>query len=413
MKKSGLPGTHPGVRRNIPALLLSLTAATCLALVAASAAEGNHRAAPPPKQLPAPVQVNTPIGIQIEQIATSAELGGTYGGQSTDPSGALTIYVTSQGRAALASALARAGIPASAYTLSTVGHSDAELVGLTARLARDRASLATQGIDMVKWGPDSVSNTVQILISDYTPQAAQTLETQYGGSGLISVAPAAPDDYMVRRTNRYYDVEPYFNGDRIFMDNNLNEQCTQGFAVTGNASGDKFNVTAGHCFGSTVNTNFNTRVGIGPIATNYFNTTSGDYDFETYHCDCLSPVWYEGPNHQGDGLTHSVVGWCYCDSGAVAVDGATTGEIANNSVTRHDICTVAGGVQTCHLNEVHNSNAQICLPTDSGGPVYQRTSNNGVFATGIIVASSTDFHTCDYQRWRGIEVQSNSTLKTQ
>lgn len=46
-----------------------------------------------------------------------------------------------------------------------------------------------------------------------------------------------------------------------------------------------------------------------------------------------------------------------------------------------------------------NANSLACYPGDSGGPVYQRTSKNNVYAAGLIIgAEKGNNHHCYYLR---------------
>ncbi|MGH2916161.1 MAG: hypothetical protein ACRDMX_14360 [Solirubrobacteraceae bacterium] len=159
------------------------------------------------------------------------------------------------------------------------------------------------------------------------------------------------------------------------------------FAFRGNNSGNIFQMTAGHCGGSSIWTNLSTHYEMGGISSVYFS--NGGYDLETFGCDCNEPVWYEGPGiGTGQGSTQNVVGIWYCgDGSAVSTDGATTGQVTGNTVEATNQCVEFGdGKTTCHLNYAVNPSGQaICQPGDSGGPVYQRIGNNNVYATGVIV----------------------------
>jgi hypothetical protein len=384
----------------------------------------------PVKTLPAPVAAAPmPMADQVDSLASAPAQAAGYAGDTIDPDGTVTVYVTSAGYAEMSAALATLG-PQASYKLVTVANSEAKLESITMQIAGDRALLARHGVQLTTWGPDAASNTMQASMLDYTAAKAAWLQNEFGGSGVVSVTPATSADVLQRvpvndtadneaaaaaaGPNRYYDSSPFFGGDRVFIDNNENEKCTDAFTLIGNRSGASYNTTAGHCGGSSVYTNFDTRVKLGPISTRYFS--DGGYDFETFPCGSCSPyVWYEGPSvGRGQGSSHVVVGTCDCNSGKVAIDGAGTGQVIDSTVTKADFCdTFSDGTETCHLNRATNS-ADICYPGDSGGPVYLQGPNNDgqVYATGTIVGSTTDYHTCDYQRISNLTAESDTHVAT-
>lgn len=330
--------------------------------------------------------------------------------------GTVTVYVTSAGRARMASALSKAVGPPSVggYDLKEVAHSFASLEALTMRLFADEKSLKNNGIDMVSWGPDIASNTVMVKIANYTSSAAQSLERQYGGTSWLTVAPAQKH-LPTRTANRYYDSPYFYNGDRVLFNNNFSgTKCTAAFAYTGNNSGNIFSTTAGHCGGSSVWTNYNNHYKMGNISTNYFSSSSG-WDMESFHCECAYPIWYEGPSiGTSQGYLHNVAGTCYCGVGSyVTMDGATTGEVGDNKVVQVNFCyKFNDGITTCHLNYAYNPNGYtICQGGDSGGPAYQRSSTSNVYATGLIVG--TDFgDDCYYHLIGAVMSKVNGTLIT-
>src|SRR6266498_2939736 len=279
---------------------------------------------------------------------------------------------------------------AGGYELEEVAHSFANLEALTMKLFAHQAALKSNGVDMVSWGPDIASNTVVVKLANYTSTAVQSLHRQYGGKSWLTVVPTHGP--LPRRTfNRYYDAPYFYSGDRVWFDNNPSgAKCTSGFAFRGNNSGNTFNTTAGHCGGSSVWTNYTAHYKVGNISTNYFSSTSG-WDMESFPCECAYPVWYEGPSiGTNQGRTHNIAGSCYCGVGSyITMDGASTGEVPGNKVVQVNFCTTfSDGITTCHLNYAYNpSGYTICQGGDSGGPAYQRGSNNNAYATGIIVGT--------------------------
>lgn len=387
-------------------------------------------ASAPAKVLPAPQPVlPLPLRYEIDSVASAPAQAGGYAGDVIHPNGSVTVYVTAAGYAEMNAALAALG-PNASYKLVTVVHTEAALEDITMSIASAHSLLAQHGITLTTWGPDVSLNKTKAMMLNYTPAKAAWLEETFGGPTLIKVVSANASDVLRRSLpapaapavataaagpNRYYDSNPFFGGDRIFIDNNESEPCTAGFTLTGNRSGATYETTAGHCGGSSIYTNFDTRVEMGPVATRYF--TDGGYDFETFACGgCTGYVWYEGPSvGTGQGSSYAVVGTCECNSGDVTIDGAGTGQVPDSAVTMANFCdTFSDGIETCHLNRAVNNSHDICYGGDSGGPVYQRgpSGSDEVYATGTIVGSTTNYHTCDYQRIGDLETESDTSIST-
>jgi hypothetical protein len=303
--------------------------------------------------------------------------------------------------------------PNSGYTLKEVTHSFADLEALTMRLASAQASLNNSGIAIVSWGPDPASNTVLVGLSNYTASAADVLKSIYGAA-LLTVE-ASSGSLPTPAANRYYDTPYFYNGDRVWFDNNpTGTHCTEGFAFTGNRSGNTFNTTAGHCGGVDVYTNYTDKYFMGTVSTNYLHTTGGVYDIESFPCQCFWPTWYEGPSiGMNNGYARTLVGQCACGVGQyVTMDGASTGEATGNYVSRVDFCQKFNdGLTRCHLNYASNPNGHvICQGGDSGGPVYQRESDvTYVLATGLIVGYNTTSD-CYYHDIADVLSEVNGTL---
>jgi hypothetical protein len=291
----------------------------------------------------------------------------------------------------MSSAVQAAGGPAT-VDIVQVAHSYVALLGVAHDIAARQTSLETAGIDPVAWYPDPASNTVRVELRGYSAGVAEDLSNLY--PGLVTVVPAVAT-LPSRFSNRYFDTSPFFGGDRVLFNGNFAPNathCTDDFTVIGNRSGATYGVTAGHCGGSSVWTNFNSHYELGPVVTNYFSATSG-WDMESFSCSSCAGgyVWYDPPSAGAStpGVSHGVLGPCSsCGVGQlVTTDGATIGETPDNYVDETNVCQEFNdGITTCNLDYAYNTNGeQICEAGDSGGPVYQRTSNDNVYAAGLIV----------------------------
>jgi hypothetical protein len=385
-------------------------------LLAALAASSSVAAAQVPAKPvpPSPPPTPPPLLDQVEKVVTGPQFASSYGGDVLLSDGTITVYVTPAGLSNMQTALERTlGNASDMVSLRPVAHSFADLENLTSQIAADQASLAPSGITLSTWGPDPTSNTVRVAVLTDPSAADRVLGARYG-SGRISVVQVPPSDTLIGLSNRYYDNAPFWDGDRVFINNDTNTKCTAGFAFRGNNSGNIFNTTAGHCGGSSVWTNLSAHYEMGAISTHYY--TQGGDDFESFPCNCGALVWYEGPGiGTGQGSTHTVIGWCACNSGLVTMDGATTGEVPDFTVTQAGGCatySVPGGSKTtCGINEATRS-VTGCQPGDSGGPVYQRAPNNTVYATGTVVAGNSNGTLCVYQRWDQMQSDMNGSILT-
>lgn len=347
---------------------------------------------------------SSPIIRQIESVVDQPQFASDFAGESLNADGTVTIDVTAQGQATLSAALGQAlgAAAASQYTFRVVPNSAAALKQLTDNVASQSSLMKANGIDAISWGQYVGTDTITIEVADLTPAKEAWLHQQFGGATILTVQPSSTSDLGVREANRYYDNPAFNDGLRIFVDNKTSEPCTDAFAMRGNNSGRIFQLTAGHCQGTSYWTNFDNHQEVGTLSKRYFSN-NGD-DFQTLTCSsCQGNVWYEGPSiGRNQGKTHSVAtGHCDCNSGQVTVDGASTGETPNSNVIEVNVChEFTDGLTTCNMNVAQNTNYDPCaIGGDSGGPVYQRAANNKAYATGTIIGTyGNDNSKCAYQR---------------
>jgi V8-like Glu-specific endopeptidase len=82
-------------------------------------------------------------------------------------------------------------------------------------------------------------------------------------------------------------------------------------------------------------------------------------------------------------------------------------------VSAGPFCLTIQGIDDCNLGEAYDGSTIIVQPGDSGGPVFQRTSNdNYIKAVGSISAGSTDGHTVLYTLIGPIQSVTNTHLDT-
>jgi hypothetical protein len=328
-----------------------------------------------------------PFAADVDALGRS-QYPDVYGGVSTNSAGLDQVYVVTSGVAADVSGFetAVAGIAATdgtpSYHVDSVSHSYSSLLSLTGTIADDSSDLESNGIQLEQWGPNAVSNTVQIFVLDYSAGVVQTLQSDYGAA-WITVS-SSPSSDPATRADRTSDSAPFLGGDAIwFNDKTLKKlQCTSGFYYTGNNTGNEYLLIAGHCadVGDIVYTNYSDPQDVGNTTAQHF--TNGGFDISTVYSDGLSAVWANGSTiHSIKGARDATT------SDTLSLDGAATGEVTDVPVIATDQCVkFDDGITTCMLDVAYDGGYPICQGGDSGGPVYQRrATGGGVIAMGIII----------------------------
>ena len=381
-----------------------------LVLAGTVASEGRMASHATRPRSPHPVLALTPLSGRLAGVAS--RFSRTYAGYLIKPSGGLTIYVTRRGYKSMASALANAAGRSgqSAYRLRLARRSAASLEALTTRIARDRRQLFAHGIALYRWGPDVATNTVKLYIAGYDRSAAGYLRSRYGR--WVSATAYNPLLAPRRVINRFYDVAPFWSGDRIWFNNDpAGAKCSDAFTLQDKSTGQLLGTTAAHCSGASASvwTNFTDHYEMGPVLAHYFSNNG--YDAEDFSCDCGSNVWA----NYGDGTANPVGGYCKdctVDGVKITTDGATSGEVSGNIIdVSMPFCqTFDDGKTTCHLWHAQNPNgATICDSGDSGGPLYERSNTSYVYAAGLIVGTS-DGTDCFYHTMQDMANLFNSYL---
>lgn len=270
-------------------------------------------------------------------------------------------------------------------------HSLDDLENLTMEIASDAPSWASQGIQLVRWGPAPSSDLVEISLAIYTEEAASALVNYYGPDWVSvdtqSLGPATPV------LDRFTDTSPFFGGDWIWGTvSGTTYYCTSGSNLVSNSSSQTYALTAGHCYakGTTVYTNTSTKKTMGTVSNRVLG--GGSIDAELIPTKTQPYIWGNSGTLYGvNGDIDVGVG------GTVCFDGAKTGENCNDAVSQHDICIqYTTGQYVCHVSEAVNSNHTVCQGGDSGGPVYKKTSGGTeVNVAGEVVAYNT-VHDCYY-----------------
>jgi hypothetical protein len=443
---SGHGRSHPGGPAGPPRELTRLVA-TVLAATAALAFGGLVSTASAEEDSAEPLNLSSPSDVSlaavpphvrddvvIKRVVTSPEFEDTYAGHVAREDGGVTIYATRSGISRLARALERELGPeeASTYELRPAAMSYRALDALSKRVSESWHSMKKDGVKALVWGPDPASNTVEVEIADYTPERARLVKDRFGHEN-VTVVQATYTEPMRPLRNRFYDEPFFYNGVFLWFDGYFG--CTHSYVVRGNASGNKFGLTAGHCTGDFVYTNRRVHYTMGRVSTNYYDPVGG-WDLESFRCDTCSTkgkVYYEGRSsvywEEEEGDTHLVGGVCtWCDEltkprQRVAIDGAVTGQVINNDVVTLNKCFLFEEAETgtvafpCHLNRTTNLRAydlgfKACDHGDSGGPVYQRSSFGVVYAAGVLVGGNEEGWICLYHDMSRVLDMTNTSLIT-
>lgn len=270
-------------------------------------------------------------------------------------------------------------------------------------------SLSSTPFVVVSWAPKNNSTIEFSIIGDATA-ARKTL------SGLFPTVPisttsvpfTAVPTLVDDRQNDPGGPGSFTSGDYINIAGG--GMCGDSFTYTGNVSGNKYNYTAQHCNGSINSAVSNGSYVLGYISTQYAG--SPNYaDLESFSCgQCNAHVWYNTT-----GGYHNVHGDCVsgCYGGnLVTTDGIKSGELPDwTTQFSGPGCFTINGAYRCGLEEAYNANSNV-QSGDSGSPVYQRTSNNNVWAAGEMIAYGASTHYVWYETDAYIEQIANVTIYT-
>jgi hypothetical protein len=181
------------------------------------------------------------------------------------------------------------------------------------------------------------------------------------------------------------DVSPYWGGAGLLASNAL---CSTGYPVK-DASGNKWMITAGHCYadGTNVNTESNAHA-VGVVTGRTLASLGGgpiDVEF-------LAGQSYAGRIYTG-GVTSSTsrpvvaAGTAYVGYTNYCHSGRTTGEQCGhtaNSITAQ-VCTQTG----CKFPVIAYTGGIVQQGGDSGGAFYAKDSNGGAWIRGHVIAGNS------------------------
>lgn len=268
------------------------------------------------------------------------------------------------------------GVPISYVT---VAHSLSSLQAVSDDIASRRAALAADGINVISWGPDDATDTLQIGLNPYTDGAASSLKASYGD--LVSVIPHTVEGGGSSRTN---DTSPFWGGDEM---DGPTGSCSLWFAVYDHTFGVHVPITAGHCGAGTYTIPDNGDV-VAHVTSSMVHF-GGFKDAERGDSVGSAHNVWAGPNARYRSVTSyaasPVVGTHVCN------DGYADGENCNVEINSLGQSLCYDGECINSLMGAGSSSGNAFTPGDSGGPVYSKPSSLGtngahVKAYGMIVA---------------------------
>jgi hypothetical protein len=183
--------------------------------------------------------------------------------------------------------------------------------------------------------------------------------------------------------NRRDDSPSYYGGGGLLASNAL---CSAGYTVT-NASGNRWMVTAGHCYaiGTRVNTESNARY-FGTV-TNRALASLGQTGLDM---ELLNGGSYAGRIFTGGVLSSTSIPVVAAGSASVGYtnychSGRTTGEQCGHTAvsTSAQVCTATG----CKTNVIAFRGGNLSQGGDSGSPFYAKDSR-GAWIRGHVIAGN-------------------------
>ena len=430
------------LRATIRILVASSAITGCVALTFGVA--GAQPTLPPGS--PVPASSASPQAA-VQQFASQLETLGanrfpkTFAGATFATNGVAVVYALPND-SALVSAVSSINTQHYPVTYVKTSRSYDSLNSLNQHLMAQQARLAASGVNLAESWPDPSTGKVDVSITSPTPSDLSALSAASGASAAnqpvtdaiyhraaaaLITADAGPG-YVVENkygttstaSGRNNDTAPFYDGDQI-TGGQWGLLCTGGFAVTGNASGNTFMLTAGHCGSGQWSTQAQVMGSTSPYGMYWENGSTNDFQtIGPISGGALGYVWVSG------GGVDPVTGQLLPAVGSdITFDGSVTGEVPGNTVlavnaTDYNVYASGNGTYYDVYPVVQASNPNgsiICQPGDSGGPVFQRTPSPDMNAVGTIVAyvsiaGEPGGSECSAEQIGTEEAYSNSSLIT-
>jgi hypothetical protein len=277
-------------------------------------------------------------------------------------------------------------------SIRVVPRSMTQLGAVQAKIAADKKFWASRGIDLTAWGPDLSSDTVRVMLADYSAAAAKKVIARYGRE-WVSVDPASvvvdPSD------SRTDDAPPWYGGDEIIhrYSSSYVSICTSGFGLT--ILGLHMVPTAAHCLESNYSNDF-----YNPDGNEVGTIWSYDNAEDTVIVNAASvdgDIW---SNPTSTSRTVAKVAPSDPTGGLICTDGLTNLEICSVKIEsiNQDVTYNINGVSTTVTGTVYacqTAGKAAFSGGDSGGPVETTLGSTSATARGEILAN-TDSAICGW-----------------
>lgn len=376
----------------------AVAAAVCLSAAAVNANDATaHTAAPPTITVPS---YTDQLGSILDAFDRLAWVGTTllpnlYGGLVTDRAdNSATIYVTDTSAPLLADFALVA--PDVHLTFLSTPNSLSTLESAVSVLNSAWPNLIDAGVPLESFFPDITSGQLDIKIGDQTEASRQAVAALIP-NGVANFTYQDPATLPIMTTTRRNDTSPYNGGDAIGTQANQ-ASCTLGPGVLQN--GEKYSLTAGHCYPSGAGNVYNGNNNIGRAQSSGYEKTSPHHWYGHDSAFLTAPgsrLIFNG--EIGSSSTLEVGGWTAPKVGdGVCNSGAFSGRVCNITVQS------TGGSQTFveigsdntktyyhadHLAYGTSNNGGIANESgDSGGPVYQKPGTQALYS-GTVTGERT------------------------
>lgn len=412
MQKVGLTPRGRRLRRPPAALGLLIVIVSVILSSASLPAVANSMASHAMASYVAQVTPSVDIQLFASEVETlgAYHFADSFAGAVLTPAGVTEVYALPGSDGSLIRAIGAINPAGYPVEVLAARRSYNQLNALSARLIAVANGLKARGVTLTRSDPDPSTGSILVSLAAPTTSAIAALSAvpavqerigasmtafNYiaGVSALLSreLGPGFTVESQYTGTaiaaDRFTDGAPFYGGDSII---GLNHRiaCTGGFFVKGNRSGHSFLLTAGHC--STDDWDMANGTGIGPTSKNYWVPGSTN-DFQTIYVPGggLPYVWGNGT------AIHRVAAWLLPAIGVqITFDGAKTGEVPHSRVTAVNATDFnifdSNSGRTYDVYPVVQAapppGTVTCQRSDSGGPVYLRTSGSPVDAIGTIAA---------------------------
>lgn len=398
---AGMTHTRIGNMALIPAVALCLFGLTSISEVVPAAG-----VIPAKKTSPATLGTSAgsshrahAAGIIIRRLGLSSYRQ-TYGGLSYSQSGShLDIHLTKLDPATEQALLA--AVPAdarSSISFLPTPASEQQLDAVQQAITNDVDFLAkSEQLTIAAWSPDYIAGKNLISVVNPTMEQVDHLRNRYGPTLQVDSVPALPTG-----ASRISDRAPWDGGDFL---SDGGSDCSSGLGMH-NPAGQKFMVTAAHCFGLGNNV-YNAAVSLGfslssagRLGSVYArDSRSGGNDAELIPTYSSNAMWI-GPTSTAT-LVALDPAYAWVGQGTpVCMNGAFEG-VHCTATTGTEGCinltTSAGTRYVCNEVSVSGSDNQMTGSGDSGGPVYIKDGTSD-YIVGIASAfngtvACTNWHT--------------------